>query len=71
MILTQNGLGYAVCPEAVCAIADRSRVHFYPFDPPHTTQGILLWKRQYVFSPAAARFLDFAKEYLAPQAGPA
>ena len=61
--LAQNGFGYALCPQAVCSLADPARVRFCAFRPAHTTPGLLLWKRQQLFSPAAALFLDFARQY--------
>ena len=58
--LARKGVGTAVCPETALSLTDKS-LCFRPFDPPHVTTGFFIWKKQRVFSEAAAKFLRFAK----------
>ncbi|WP_069999600.1 LysR family transcriptional regulator [Cellulosilyticum sp. I15G10I2] len=61
IMLTQNGVGFAVCPEIALRIANNSLVTFRPFTPQYNTRGFVIWKKQQIFTTAAARFLQFIK----------
>jgi DNA-binding transcriptional LysR family regulator len=62
VVLTQQGVGYAVCPEVALTFADRRLVCFRPFTPERVSASALMWKKQQLFSALTDRFLQHAKD---------
>lgn len=61
IILTQNDVGFAVCPKTALALADNRLVTFKPFSPQYSIRGAIIWKRQQIFTNASGKFLNFVK----------
>ena len=59
--LARSGMGAALAIRLDC---DYHGLKFLPFSPAMTNGTMLIWKKDQVFPPAAAAFLDFAKKYL-------
>jgi DNA-binding transcriptional LysR family regulator len=59
IILTQNGVGFAICPQSALQLADNRLVTFRPFSPQYSTRGFIIWKRQQIFTTATTKFLLF------------
>ena len=62
VLLVEEGMGCAVCLDGALAIGERSGIRFIPLMPERTTKSVLLWKKNRMFSPAAALFIQMIKE---------
>ncbi|WP_314723512.1 LysR family transcriptional regulator [Enterocloster bolteae] len=62
VLLVEEGMGCAVCLDGALAIGERSGIRFIPLMPERTTKSVLLWKKNRIFSPAAALFIQMIKE---------
>lgn len=60
-MLVENGLGAALCIELNCSYKNLCFLPLFPAVESHTA---LVWKKDSVFSPATAAFIDFASQYL-------
>lgn len=58
----ENGLGYAVCVEGAYRIRPTETLCFIPFSPEWRTGHFLAWKKGKALSPAAERFVSFARD---------
>lgn len=58
VLLVEEGLGCAFCLDGALAIHSSPHLRFIPIDPEHTTRSVLVWKRNYLFSPATSLFIQ-------------
>lgn len=58
VLLAQNGVGYAICPETVYKIADCSLLCFKPLKPKRPTNGVFIWKKDKIFSTVSAKMIE-------------
>ena len=61
LLLVERGLGYAIGVHGAFTIRRSEQIHFTPFTPRRTSGHVLAWKKNRIFSPATALFLDFIK----------
>ncbi len=57
-LLVEEGLGSAFCLDGALAIHSSPKLRFIPIYPEHTTRSVLVWKKNYVFSPATSLFIQ-------------
>ena len=60
-MLAQSSIGVVLGIRLNCRY---DGLRFIPFSPALETTTALAWKKEQIFSPAAASFLDFANEYI-------
>lgn len=60
-LLAQSNIGAVICIRLNCRY---DGLRFIPFSPDLTNDTALVWKKEQIFSAAAAAFLDFGKKYL-------
>lgn len=63
-MMVDAGLGVALTVEGSLPFLDRERLLFRPLFPELSATSVLAWKRQQPLSPAAARFIAFARCFL-------
>lgn len=66
-IMVYNKLAYAIIIQGSIAFWDKEKIVCRPLDPPLTATSVLAWKRRQPFSPAAAKFIDYARTILQAQ----
>lgn len=57
-LMVEAGLGCAFCLDGALAIHSSPRLRFVPISPEHTTRSVLVWKKDNLFSRAAALFIQ-------------
>lgn len=57
-LMVEAGLGCAFCLDGALAIHSSPRLRFVPITPEHTTQSVLVWKKNHLFSPATSLFIQ-------------
>ena len=57
-LLVEEGLGLAFCLDGALAAHTNPNLRFIPFSPPHAPHSVLVWKKNHLFSPATALFLQ-------------
>lgn len=60
-MLVESGMGAVVCIQLDCTYEN---LRFIPLSPVIQSRTALIWKKDSVFSPATAAFIDFALKYL-------
>lgn len=58
VLLVEEGMGCAFCLDGALAIHSSPRLRFIPISPEHTTRSVLVWKKNYLFSPATSLFIQ-------------
>ena len=58
VLLVAEGMGCAFCLDGALAAASCPNLKFIPLSPEKTTRSVLLWKKNRIFSPAAALFIQ-------------
>lgn len=66
-IMVYGRLAYAIVIQGSIAFWDKEKIVCRPLDPPLTATSVLAWKRRQPFSPAAAKFIDYARTILQAQ----
>lgn len=61
-LLAERGLGYVICAGGAFAIRESRDVCFVPFSPKRVTYHVLVFKKNQVFSAAAARMIRFIRD---------
>lgn len=61
-IMVEKGIGYALTIDKLVQTTEDSALCFRPFDPPLASGLLIVWKKNQVFSPAAALFLSRLQE---------
>ena len=69
-LMVEEGMGYALCLDRIIRTADDSLLCFRPLEPRLEVSLHVAWKKDQVFSRAAARFLQYLQEDLAAQLPP-
>lgn len=59
-MLARSGIGIVLCIRLNCTY---DGLKFIPLSPALETGSVLAWKKDQIFSPAAAAFLEYAKKY--------
>lgn len=57
-LMVEAGLGCAFCLDGALAIHSSPHLRFVPISPEHTTRSVLVWKKNQMFSPATALFIQ-------------
>ena len=57
-LMVEAGLGCAFCLDGALAIHSSPHLRFVPIAPEHTTRSVLVWKKNQMFSPATALFIQ-------------
>lgn len=57
-LMVEDGLGYALCFDALINTSGDSRLCVRPLEPPMPATGNLVWKKYQVFSPAVQLFIE-------------
>ena len=57
-LLVAEGLGCAFCMDGALAVRSDPRLRFIPLEPRRRTHSVLVWKKNHLFSPAAALFIQ-------------
>ena len=57
-LMVEAGLGCAFCLDGALAIHSSPHLSFVPISPEHTTRSVLVWKKNQMFSPAIALFIQ-------------
>lgn len=60
VLLVERGMGCAVCMDGALAIRGSTRATFVPFSPEHTTESVLVWKKEHLFGTASSIFIQMA-----------
>lgn len=63
-VMVHHGLGYALAIRGSMPYCDQREIVSRPLSPPLLAASVLAWRRQQPFSPAATKFIDFAKCFL-------
>ncbi len=58
VLLVEEGLGCAFCLDGALAIHSSPNLRFIPIRPKRTTRSVLVWKKNHLFSPATALFIQ-------------
>ena len=64
-VMAREGLGIVLTIEGIIDTSERSDFRFVPLKPEMTARLALAWRKDAVFSPAAGKFLELAREELA------
>lgn len=70
-LMVEEGVGYALCLDRIADTSDASPLCFRPLEPGMEVGLYVAWKKQQVFSRAAARFLEFLRRDLTGRRPPA
>lgn len=62
VLLVEENVGCAVCLDGALAISSRPGVCFIPFQPEHTTNSVLLWKKNRMLNPAVSFFIQMIRQ---------
>lgn len=57
-LMVEAGLGCAFCLDGALAIHSSPHLSFVSISPEHTTRSVLVWKKNQMFSPATALFIQ-------------
>ena len=60
-MLAESGMGVVLCIRLNCTYQN---LRFIPLAPALETNTVLAWKKDQVFAPATAAFIDYARQYL-------
>lgn len=60
-MLVENGMGAVLCIRLNC---DYKNLRFIPLFPEIKSRTAMIWKKDSIFSPATAAFIDFSLQYL-------
>ena len=60
-MLAESGMGVVLCIRLNCTYQN---LRFIPLAPALETNTVLAWKKDQVFAPATAAFIDYARKYL-------
>ncbi|MEO2551059.1 transcriptional regulator [Enterococcus casseliflavus] len=60
--MVKKGIGYALTIDKLVQTTEDSALCFRPFDPPLASGLLIVWKKNQVFSSAAALFLSRLQE---------
>ncbi|MBQ9565840.1 MAG: hypothetical protein IJU98_09670, partial [Synergistaceae bacterium] len=63
-VMVRHGLGAALSLEGLVNTTGNTPLRFVPLKPKITARIVLAWRRDAVFSPAAGKFLEMAKDEL-------
>ena len=63
-IMVSKGLAYSVVIEGAVPFWDKNKIIYRPLSPALTATSVLAWKRHQPFSPAATKFIKYAKCFL-------
>lgn len=63
-VMVRQGLGYAMVVRGSLPFHDERNIVFRPLSPALGATCVLAWRRQQPFSPAATKFISFAKCFL-------
>lgn len=66
-IMVYGRLAYAIVIQGSIAFWDKEKIICRPLDPPLTATSVLAWKRRQSLSPAASKFIDYARTILQAQ----
>ncbi len=66
-IMVYGRLAYAIVIQGSIAFWDKEKIICRPLDPPLTATSVLAWKRRQPLSPAASKFIDYARTILQAQ----
>lgn len=66
-IMVYGRLAYAIVIQGSIAFWDKEKIVCRPLDPPLTATSVLAWKRRQSLSPAASKFIDYARTILQAQ----
>ncbi len=66
-IMVYGRLAYAIVIQGSIAFWDKEKIVCRSLDPPLTATSVLAWKRRQPLSPAAAKFIDYARTILQAQ----
>ena len=58
VLLVEEGLGCAFCLDGALAVHSIQNLRFVPIRPEKTTQSVLIWKKNQLFSPATSLFIQ-------------
>lgn len=58
VLLVEEGLGCALCLDGALAARSSPNLRFVPICPEKTTQSVLIWKKNQLFSPATSLFIQ-------------
>lgn len=67
-IMVYGRLAYAIVIQGSIAFWDKEKIICRPLDPPLTATSVLAWKRRQPLSPAASKFIDYARTIQAQSA---
>ena len=62
--LVEYGIGYAIVIEGSVSIYSEDKICYRPLFPELKNTSVLAWKKNQMFTPTVARFLQFVKTYL-------
>lgn len=63
-VMVRQGLGYSMVIQGSLPFLDEREITFRPLSPALFATSVLAWRRQQPFSPAATKFITFAKCFL-------
>ena len=66
-IMVYGRLAYAIVIQGSIAFWDKEKIVCRSLDPPLTATSVLAWKRRQPLSPAASKFIDYARTILQAQ----
>lgn len=64
ILLVEKNLGCAICLDGALGIHNNDKIKFIPLNPKKITNGIVIWKKNQIFSPAVSLFLEKLKKNL-------
>ena len=64
-IMVNQGLAYSLVVEGGMPFWDKSKIVYRPLSPELSATSVLAWKRRQPFSPAATKFIELMKCFLA------
>ncbi|MFR4797860.1 MAG: LysR substrate-binding domain-containing protein, partial [Lentihominibacter sp.] len=63
-IMTEEGLGYALCIDKLLELSENSSLCFRPFEPAIKAELFIAWKKYQIFSSAAKKMLEILQQEL-------
>ena len=63
-IMTEEGLGYALCIDKLLELSENSNLCFRPFEPAIKAELFIAWKKYQIFSSAAKKMLEILQQEL-------
>ena len=64
-VMVREGIGIVLTIDGIIDTSEQSDFRFVPLKPEMTARLVLAWRKDAVFSPAAGKFLELAREELA------